>query len=165
MRGFYVKSWQTVILCHPSSWYWNVILILKQVQHDQGFRICPRTRARQGSLWDAELNSAWRNENQTNNKPPSWYYSSSWTCFRICLRTRDKKDSRWDAEINSAWHNENQTNNKPPSQCHPSSWYWNVILNLFQDLSADKNKTRLAVRCWTKFGMTKVSSIGMTHCA
>ena len=29
-----------------------------------------------------------------------------------------------------------------------------VILNLFQDLSAEKDKKRLAVRCWTKFSMT-----------
>ena len=29
-----------------------------------------------------------------------------------------------------------------------------VILNSFQDLSAEKDKIRLAVRCWTKFSMT-----------
>ena len=29
-----------------------------------------------------------------------------------------------------------------------------VILNLFQDLSAEKDKIRLAARCWNKFSMT-----------
>ena len=29
-----------------------------------------------------------------------------------------------------------------------------VILNLFQNLSAEKDKKRLAVRCWNKFSMT-----------
>ena len=31
---------------------------------------------------------------------------------------------------------------------------WAKANNLFQDLSAEKDKNRLAVRCWTKFSMT-----------
>ena len=40
----------------------------------------------------------------------------------------------------------------PPNRHSESKHH--VILNLFQDLSAEKDKKRLAVRCWNKFSMT-----------
>ena len=77
---------------------------------------------------------------------------SSWTCFRICERTMTSK-ACGETQVKAPDETQVKTRGEMLKQVQHDPKH-NVILNSFQDLWADKDKWRLAVRCWNKFSMT-----------
>ena len=93
------------------------------------------------------------------NFPTGHFRLSSWiyTKIRFCKEFWWHADDTDSTDDRRFWFLTEEQKNKflGLEQWAMSGEYTNVILNSFQDLSAEKDKKRLAVRCWNKFSMTR----------